>query len=323
MNRREFIRLAALTAGYFMFGNARQSEAKDADLKKGYRIVLISDLHLPWRSKNFPDAAVGEKIFAQKKKMLNDIKSWSDVKEATLLGDFPARYGNEEEFLSVDKFLKEISVPYYIAIGNHDYAYREKPKTNGKLERGTHKEQIKKLNAFKKRYNMPALYYARTIGKYRLVYLAPDACGKLSVELSKTQLEWLKKEIATHNEHPMIFFCHAPLMGTLEKYHKSINRPNSTAQPDDTLSEILKDAPKSSLWVSGHTHTPATNPSFANDAINRYNEKIVNIHNPTLDGNGLWTNSLYLYDDKIVVKTYDHLKNVCVEKFTREYKQLN
>ena len=320
MNRREFIKLATLTAGYFIFGGAHQSFAKSEDLKKGYRIVLISDLHLPWRSKKFPNSKVGEKIFAQKKKMLNDIKSWGDVKEAALLGDFPARYGNEEEFLSVDKFLKEMPVPYYIAIGNHEYAYRDKPSKKGKLKRCTPNEQIVKLNAFKERYKMPALYYARNIGNYRLLYLAPDACGKLNVELSQKQLEWLKNEIAAHQDFPMIFFCHAPLMGTLEKYFDKINTPNTTAQPSDALSEILKNAPKGSLWVSGHTHTPPTNSSFADDNINRYNENIVNIHNPTLDGKGLWTNSLYLYGDKIVVKTYDHIKNVWIEKFTREYK---
>lgn len=321
MNRREFLKLMLGAAGYFSLGNLCSPKTAEAvDLSKGYHIVLISDLHLPWRSTKFPKASKGKAIFAQKEKLLKNINSWKDAKEVALLGDFPARYGNEQEFLSVDKFLNEISHPKYLVIGNHDVAYRDKPSQKGKLKRGTHEEQLKKLNAFKERYNMPDFYYARTIGKHRLLYLAPDACGKINIELTSAQLEWMKQEVLNHQNGPIIFFCHAPLTGTLLKYFKSINTPSATAQPEKEIDEILKYAPPGSLWVSGHTHTPATNESFADDKVNRYNENVVNIHNPTLDGSGSWTNSLYLFDDRTVVRTYDHKKNIWLEQFTREYK---
>ena len=321
MKRREFIKLAAGILGYFAFGDMFSKNISEAaDLKKAYHIVLISDLHLPWRSKNFPQKTEGQNIFEQKKKMLQNINGWQDAKEVALLGDFPARYGNEEEFLSVDEFLNEISLPKYIAIGNHDYAYRDKPSKKGKLKRGTHEEQQKKLNAFKERYKMPALYYTRTVLNYRLIYLAPDACDKLNVELSQKQLEWLQGEIASHANSPIIFFCHAPLKNTLLNYHKSINTPKATAQPEQALEEILKLAPKGSLWISGHTHTPKDNPSFANDDINRYNDRIINIHNPTIDSKQCVTNSLFLLNDRAIVKTFDHKKNIWLENFTREYR---
>jgi hypothetical protein len=56
------------------------------------------------------------------------------------------------------------------------------------------------------------------------------------------------------------------------------------------------------LWVSGHTHTPADNPSFAAD-LNLYAGRVTNIHNSDLDREVIWTNSLYLYADKVTVKT--------------------
>ena len=320
MNRREFLKLMTGAAGYFFLNGFFPRTTESAELKNGYHIVLISDLHLPWRSKNFPDSKKGKKIFLQKEKMLQTIKKWGDVKEAALLGDFPARYGNEEEFQSVDKFMAKLPVPGYIAIGNHDYAYRDKPGKNNKLKRGNHAEKTEKLNAFKERYKMPSLYYGRTIGKYRLLYLAPDACGSLNVELSKNQLEWIQDEIAKHHNNPVIFFCHAPLMGTLPQYNKKVNRPQTTAQPEEPLRQILQNAPKGSLWVSGHTHTPVTNPGFADDAVNRYNDNLINIHNPTLDTKRLCTNSLYLFDDRIVIKTYDHTKDMWLEELKREYK---
>ncbi|MBR3723168.1 MAG: metallophosphoesterase [Selenomonadaceae bacterium] len=319
MNRRNFLKLMMGAAGYVMLDNIFPSRTEGAELKRGYHIVLISDLHLPWRSKSFPDAKKGKKIFLQKEKILQNIKKWGDVKEAALLGDFPARYGNEEEFLSVDKFMAKLPVPYYIAIGNHDYAYKDNPGKNGKLKRGNHAEKVKKLNAFKERYKMPSLYYGRTIGKYRLLYLAPDACGNLNVELSQAQLEWMKEEIANYRENPIIFFCHAPLMNTLPQYNKKVNKPQTTAQPDEYLSKILQNAPKGSLWISGHTHTPVTNTCFADDAVNRYNDNIINIHNPTIDAKRLCTNSLYLFEDRIVLRTYDHTKDVWLDEFRRVY----
>lgn len=320
MKRREFLKLMAGAVGYFALSDILQNNTLEAANNKGYHIVLISDLHLPWRIKNFPKTSEGKKIFAQKEQMIKTINAFQDAKEVALLGDFAARYGKEEEFLSVDKFLNELKLPKYFVVGNHDYAYRDSPNKQGKLKRGALKEQTKKLNAFKERYKMPALYYARTIGKYRLLYLAPDEVGKLNIQLSNAQLEWMKNEILSHRNGPVIFFCHAPLMNTLETYHKSINKPQSAAQPDDKIAEILKFAPKGSLWVSGHTHTPPSNKSYADDEINRYNDTVVNIHNPTIDAKELYTNSLFLYDDRVIVKTFDYQKNAWIDKFTREYK---
>ena len=51
-----------------------------------------------------------------------------------------------------------------------------------------------------------------------------------------------------------------------------------------------------------HTHTPPTQPTFANE-VNYYHGKLLDVYNPTWDGKQVWTNSLYLYKDKIVIKT--------------------
>ena len=139
-------------------------------------------------------------------------------------------------------------------------------------------------------------------------------------EALHVSVEWLKGEIAAHQQGPIIFFCHAPLMGTLRTYTKKINTPQTTAQPADQLKEILSHCPPGSLWVSGHTHTPPKNDSFADDSVNRFNENLVNIHNPCIDKKHVYTNSLYLYDDKVVVRTYDHRDNEWVTKLDRTYK---
>ena len=76
--------------------------------------------------------------------------------------------------------------------------------------------------------------------------------------------------------------------------------PRSFAQPSAKIDQILILNPQIKLWVSGHTHTPPTQPTFDND-INYYHGKILDVYNPTWDGKTIWTNSLYLYKDKIVI----------------------
>ena len=172
--------------------------------------------------------------------------------------------------------------------------------------------------AFTRRYRLPSLYYARSIGRYRLLYLAPDGGGS-HVELSAEQLAWLESELAAHPEGPALFFCHAPLLGTLRDYKPHINTPDFTAQPAGPLSKILSRCPSGSLWLSGHTHTPPSNESFADDTVNRFNAHLVDIHNPALDRHHLYTNSLYLYGNRILVRTFDHTDSVWLDDLERVY----
>ena len=113
-----------------------------------------------------------------------------------------------------------------------------------------------------------------------------------------------------------IVFFHAPLTGTLIPYNDKVGSPRSFAQPSAKIDQILILNPQIKLWVSGHTHTPPTQPTFDND-INYYHGKILDVYNPTWDGKTIWTNSLYLYKDKIVIKTYDMDKHETLDNLTR------
>lgn len=327
MNRRGFLKAMAAAIGWFSVGcmpvqESAKGDSKEADRPDYYRILLISDLHLPVRVKQFPDPTAQADVLRKKQHLLKTVNAWGDVDEAALLGDLAARYGNEAEFLAVDEYLSALQFPFYAVAGNHDYAYRDEPriskKGKEKKAQGTAEEKRAKLEAFRKRYGQPGLYYARTVGACRLLYLSPDACGT-NVELSPEQLAWMKQEIAGHKSGPMLFFCHAPLMGTLRAYRENINTPAYTAQPSEALAEILADVPPGSLWISGHTHTPPTNDSFADDSVNRVHRNLVNIHNPTIDASHIYTNSLYIYKDRLVVRTYDHAEGKWLEGLDRTF----
>ena len=125
--------------------------------------------------------------------------------------------------------------------------------------------------------------------------------------------------MAEHAAQTTLVFFHGPLIHTLLNYNKSVNTIRATAQPEQALADILAANPQVRLWVSGHTHTPATNYSYAADGINRYSDSLVDIHNADLDRKHIWTNSLYLYDDHIDVRTFDHRKQVWLAQFDRRY----
>jgi len=318
MKRREFLQVAAAFIGCLSLGYVPTVAA--GGRKDYYHIVIISDLHLPVRTKSFPAAADQKNVWEKKQKLLQTINAWTDVDEVALLGDLAARYGKEAEFKVVDEYVGALRYPYYAVAGNHDYAYKDEPvnKKKQKLAQGTLSEKKAKLAAFQKRYHLPAAYYARDVGNCRLLYLSPDGCGS-NVELSAEQLAWLQQKIATHKNGPVLFFCHGPLKGTLRTYNKKINTVSATAQPDTKLAEIMAAVPPGSLWISGHTHTPPTNYSYADISVNRVNRNLVNIHNPTIDAKKIYTNSLYIYKDKIVIRTYDHNNGIWLQELERTF----
>lgn len=100
------------------------------------------------------------------------------------------------------------------------------------------------------------------------------------------------------------------------------------AQPHERISAIVRENPQLFMWVSGHFHVTATNRNFNSpDAV--FGKQVTLIHNSCMDGWGfhspwrgwkhdrIWTNSLFLYADKVNVKTYDHTAGCWLDKLNR------
>jgi hypothetical protein len=82
--------------------------------------------------------------------------------------------------------------------------------------------------------------------------------------------------------------------------------------------------------VMSHMHIAPTKAKF-NDPVNLFGNQVTTIHNCDMDGrsymansdleatrhNSVWTNSLYLYRDRVLVKTYDHEKGQWMESLER------
>ena len=52
-------------------------------------------------------------------------------------------------------------------------------------------------------------------------------------------------------------------------------------------------------------HVPATNKDFRSE-INLYENRVYTLHNSDMNRETIWTNSLFLFPDKVVIKTYNH-----------------
>jgi len=264
--------------------------------KEYQRIVIIGDPHLP-----------GENITG-KENLVKDINSWSDVDVVVAIGDICEDTGSRDEYSYAKQFFSKVVKPVSFIVGNHDYIYADLKSSRGKRIKGSPGTREAALQLFKQTFGLPSVYYSKKVGKYLLVFLSPDDLqSNYLTMISDTQLSWLQKELSGNREVPTIIFFHAPLKGTLQDYNENVNKENFIAQPYEKIRDIIMANQQIFMWISGHTHTPATNKSFSSP-INIYENQVTNIHNPDINRKTLWTNSLYLYPDKTVVKTYNHTK---------------
>ena len=130
---------------------------------------------------------------------------------------------------------------------------------------------------------------------------------------------------------PTIVFFHAPLKGTLGGRGAVAEHASFFAQPHKKLRKVVRQNPQIFLWVSGHTHVAPANPRFRHP-VNVYEGQVTDIHNCDMDGRSsfndksrkttthedIWTNSLFLYPDRVVVRTFDHRRGVWLEGLDRE-----
>jgi Icc protein len=268
-----------------------------------HHLVILGDPHLP-----------GKNIEA-KENVIQKINSWDDVDMVITIGDVCGNLGTDNEYETVKKFFDKLNKPLFPIAGNHDYIYSNFLSPQGKRVRADAASRETKLCKFRETFGLPSIFYSKKAGGYLLVFLSPEGSDHL-VEMSDQQIGWLRAELDKNKDTPTIIFFHAPLKGTLRDYNSHANTPNFIAQPYEKIHEILMQNSQVVLWVSGHTHTSPKEESFASP-INVYTKRVTNIHNTDMNRETIWTNSVFLYPDKIVVKTYQHRNGIWLQDFER------
>ncbi|WP_169716921.1 metallophosphoesterase [Sporomusa acidovorans] len=321
MNRREFIKKLVIYGGTLGVLGKLLVPAISADsvsvTQEYYRIVLLGDPHLPVRKHVVLDLHKQQKILDAKNRVVYDVNSWEDVNQIIVLGDIAAQFGNVEEYDYARQYFSQCKKTVSFIAGNHDYMYCDDFSPEGKFVLADAITREQKLNRFKETLKQPELFFSQKVGQYLLVFLSPDSLDSRHLtQISNPQINWLKNELSRNKTTPTIVFFHAPLAGTLYKYNKNVNTPNFISQPKETIKEILDDNLQIIMWVSGHTHTSAKNSSFVSN-VNIFGGHITNIHNTDMDRERIWTNSLYLYPDRVLIKTFNHKDQTWEENLER------
>jgi 3',5'-cyclic-AMP phosphodiesterase len=289
------------------------------------RVVVMSDVHLPGRN------------LLQKEQALATINGWPDVDLVVVTGDIVATAGDPAQYAAARSFFDRLTHPAAFVGGNHDYIYPDgypvDPQTGSHLKEASPDLRRQKLERFKATWGLNELFYSRRMAGYLLVFLtADDLYSNHYAQMTGRQLDWLATHLRSHRDLPTIVFFHAPLAGTYAS--RSITQrknPDSfNAEPAERIREILRGNPQVFMWVAGHLHIAPSNRDF-NSAINRYDGRVWVIHTPDMNGSSLfgvndakstahatvWTHSLFLYPDRVVVKTYDHARGVWLDAVER------
>ena len=270
-----------------------------------YRLVVLGDPHLP-----------GETL-AKKEQVRETINGWADVDLVVAVGDITENVGDSAEYEKARAYFSAFTKPLALIGGNHDYLYEDWLNQKGNKVKACEATRIFKLGQFKKTFAMQDIYYTKRMGPYVLIFLTPDDLHASTLAtISATQQKWLAATLAEHKDKPTVIFFHAPLPGTLSNYNQNANSENFVAQPHQEIGRILTANPQVFLWVSGHTHTPPTEPSFA-AAVNRYEGRVMNLHNTDMKRVRMYTNSLFLYPDRVMIKTFDHEKGAWMDRLNR------
>lgn len=257
-------------------------------------VVVLGDPHLPG------------KYLAQKERVLQTVNGWEDATLVAILGDICEDLGTAEEYAAARRFFDRLNKPAAFMVGNHDYIYADNKDHAGKRLKGTVASRTAKLERFRSTFGLSEVFSSRRLGGYLLIFLSTDdlTTGFLT-KISERQLTWLRAELAANRDVPTIVFFHGPLEGTLLNYNQNANREHFVAQPSYELKELLRNHPQVFLWVAGHMHVPATNESFRHP-VNLYDGRLLAVHATDLNRERIWTTSLFLHPDRVVVKTYDH-----------------
>ena len=302
------------------------------------RAKFGADLHLPnmliGKVLRSPHAhARIQSIDTTKAQALPGVKA---VMTSADLNDLPSEFVPAGEML-----VNYRDITRNVMAGNHDYIYYDiNPfNPNEKIAKGKHvvaasgTARRAKIQRFKESFSLPEIFYTKRVGPYQLVFLSTDHLYvSYRTAISDTQMDWLAAELGKNRGVPTIIFFHGPLEGTIGGENLVDNDPaNYMAQPQREIRKVLSENPQVFLWVSGHAHIAPTNANF-NHPINLYERRVTNIHNPGMNGSSylsekdkkgtkhenIWTNSLFLYPDKVVVKTFDHEKAEWMDGLTRE-----
>jgi hypothetical protein len=107
--------------------------------------------------------------------------------------------------------------------------------------------------------------YVYDAGIAVVIFVGPDQCpnGTAYVELSATTLLWLDEQLTTYRTRPCLVCCHAPLYDTVQQGFGSTSSDWQIHPRTEIETLLASHAGQKVAWISGHVHTPTTDPGIA------------------------------------------------------------
>lgn len=205
------------------------------------KFAHVSDIHLSTKSVD-----TSYKVLSHSRELLDDeihqINDLLGLDFVIVTGDLADKPQKPLLECACDK-MNKLDVPWYFAFGNHDVA------VGSDFKKDQYFSYIKKRN---KAIKADKYYYSFIPKKgYRIIVLDATIEGRLTSngEISKEQLEWLKKELQTAKDSGQLamLFLHHPIQEPFPSFHHRIIN-------SEDVKDILKSYDMPIAVFSGHYH---------------------------------------------------------------------
>src|SRR5665647_23345 len=90
-----------------------------------YRVVVFSDLHLPYKPQLHDKSSRQEQVMAAKNSLREQVNSWDDVNLIVAVGDITGGFGTVSEYAYALDYFSRLRHPYAVVTGNHDFMYAD------------------------------------------------------------------------------------------------------------------------------------------------------------------------------------------------------
>ena len=203
------------------------------------RIAQISDAHFSSYEDN-----TSYKMLRNSGKLLDDAITQVNTSGAYDFVMFTGDLINTPKVSELEKFInhaENLIYPWYAINGNHDIGI------DGPL---TKKKFVSVLAENNKKMKHDNIYYAFTPKRgYRVICLDSIIDYKVTTngEISKEELDWLKKELEEHQDETIILCTHVPVF-------EPFSSPNHKLINDYELKKVLKTHSNPIIILQGHYH---------------------------------------------------------------------
>lgn len=214
--------------------------------KKTIKFIVLSDIHIS------NDKSKDEKLT----RFVDVINASNDIDLIAITGDivssiFPAdkhKSDRNNRLIKAINILKKLRVPFYLAMGNHDYKIDNERDSDASFST----LEINYMENLWTRITKLDPYYSIRVGRFSFIFLNSVRGRPYNRYLDNEQIHWFEKELRD-SDYAIIFVHHPPADGKLLSV--LANKKFITQKTDEIFFKVLKNYKhKVKAIFCGHLH---------------------------------------------------------------------